>query len=883
VGAGDEHKLERSNKPDIEFEPGATRYQLEMPAADLPHLNTGDAVAYDNGGGSEIGGLTNGETYYLIVGTNGVVQLAESRKNALKGEELVLTGTGTGSDHELREATHSAKSLAVSGASGGELGLAGSLAITVPEARTEALLASGGTAILQDGGDGDATPGDLSIKAVSSTYAGAEAKASQDETDSDADGDENESVGLGASVAITITDHDTRAVIENGASVQTATNVTLNAEASHRIVTKAKGGSEGGVALTPVFGMSVAKNDAEALVDAGPLTTLAGNLMLDAELDDEVKTVAEGDATGENAAVGVSLGLTIAEPKVRATLLRDVTSTGGTVEVLATGSSESETEAMASAEGAEEDDGMDGTSDDNGVNDRSQGAVDGANTQTASRTSEGSGTETTTASDASTSEGPVSVAAAIGLNFADATVTARFGDGITVMADQAVTIRASADADSKGKADGSASKGGTGTVGAAVGVNDSSVHNQARSGNSAITADGITIEAVMKGSGAHEQSAEAKSGASGGNVGLAGSLALNLGEVRTEASLGNGASVSFMDGSDGDSTAGDFTLSTVSKSKHLAKAEAHQEEGDADEDGNENESFGLGASVAVDVSENNTISTIGTGATFHAANIPANVSVSATGEHLLKNEAKGGGAGGTALTPVAAISVPQNTTRADVQAGGLIAASGDVAVTANQDADSHTSAYGAPEATTAAIGASFGLVIAEDRVSALLASDVTTDGAVTVEAKGSSVTRTAAKASAKGVASDDGADGSDDDDDVQQQTQSGVDEANERSDGGTDTTTAPDSSTSDGAVSVAAAIAVNSSHPIVVATLGGTDVTPATINAGGPVTVRTATNTDAIATADGSAVTVDDGTAVGAAVAINVSDTKSEATLITPR
>ncbi|MCA9150920.1 MAG: hypothetical protein KDA92_16525, partial [Planctomycetales bacterium] len=46
-------------------------------------LETGQAVIYDNGGGTDIGGLTNGETYYAIVGEqSNVLQLALTYGNA---------------------------------------------------------------------------------------------------------------------------------------------------------------------------------------------------------------------------------------------------------------------------------------------------------------------------------------------------------------------------------------------------------------------------------------------------------------------------------------------------------------------------------------------------------------------------------------------------------------------------------------------------------------------------------------------------------------------------------------------------------------------------------------------------------------------------------
>lgn len=58
---------------------------------------TGDAVLYDNNGGTSVGGLTSGQTYYAIKINDNVLKLATSYNNAVAGTAIPITaGVGTG-------------------------------------------------------------------------------------------------------------------------------------------------------------------------------------------------------------------------------------------------------------------------------------------------------------------------------------------------------------------------------------------------------------------------------------------------------------------------------------------------------------------------------------------------------------------------------------------------------------------------------------------------------------------------------------------------------------------------------------------------------------------------------------------------------------------
>lgn len=64
-------------------------------------LANGDAVIYGNGGGSDIGGLSNNTTYYVIRGTSPKIKLATTFTNAIAGSAINLTAVGSGSSHVL--------------------------------------------------------------------------------------------------------------------------------------------------------------------------------------------------------------------------------------------------------------------------------------------------------------------------------------------------------------------------------------------------------------------------------------------------------------------------------------------------------------------------------------------------------------------------------------------------------------------------------------------------------------------------------------------------------------------------------------------------------------------------------------------------------------
>ena len=65
---------------------------------------SGQKITYSNGGGTNIGGLNDGNSYYIIKDDNNHIKLADTYSNALAGSARNITGLGAGSSHTINVA-----------------------------------------------------------------------------------------------------------------------------------------------------------------------------------------------------------------------------------------------------------------------------------------------------------------------------------------------------------------------------------------------------------------------------------------------------------------------------------------------------------------------------------------------------------------------------------------------------------------------------------------------------------------------------------------------------------------------------------------------------------------------------------------------------------
>ena len=404
-------------------------------------------------------------------------------------------------------------------------------------------------------------------------------------------------------------------------------------------------------------------------------------------------------------------------------------------------------------------------------------------------------------------------------------------------------------------ADGSNKTGGSSTsVGEAVAINVATMDVLAILGTAEVDGTNVNVKALVP---ASKFEATATSGASGTNLGVAGSLALNVAVIDAYAKItgtveANGANVS-------------LTAKSTTTSKAVAKAKVTGG-GDA---------TGVGASVVINIADNDTHAELSAGAVLNGAN---NLTLSAVSDHSMVTVAKGGATGGTAVTPVVAVSIATYDTHAMLGTGGTLTLTGALMADAQHDGSVNTLADAEAAGSTAAIGAAIAFTHAKDTVVATTLRNIAAGGAVSLTARSVGHSSARSKASADG-ASDTGSDAQSQGDDKRsagntRATNSGSGAAGSGTTKKAEAETPGSSDGSGDSIAVAAAISIN----IVDSESRAEIADGLTITSGGALTIRSRSNVDGAATADGSAVGAGS-FGVGAAVAVNTVDVVNQARL----
>ena len=530
------------------------------------------------------------------------------------------------------------------------------------------------------------------------------------------------------------------------------------------------------------------------------------------------------------AALGAGLALTVANHTATASLARDL-SAAGDVHFTTQQASTTSSVANASANGAS-----------SGSSNVTQ-QVGNQRSLADSTAPVGGGSGGTATPAASTSDGPVSVAAAIAANISSTSSTATIG-GVTVTAGGAVGVKATGDTDAKANADGSVVGAGSLGIGAAVAINLANVTVSATVGTGGtVTSDQLALEAAMNGvsgDGTHRLSATSVSGAGAGTVGVAGSLALNIVNLHTSALL-NG---SYARGPPLGPTSGDVSLRATSVSDSQASATAGVT------------GAGFGASVAINLVDDSTQAAVADGSALTNAH---DLSLQASSTDSMTTLAKTGAAGGgVGVAAAVAVAVSNVSTGASVGTGalttliGLLDVRGDPDRVGHDDGERrHDELVGRRRRRSGAdarhaFGRGPGRARPERRrhahrrgrrrVLARRQCDRVGERHLRLRPSGGVDGQVAAERShATSVA------------------------------GGSSAPASPSANTSAGPVAVAAAVALTIASTSSLASVSGAGVTA------GAVTIASKANTDSQAKADGSAAHGGPAT-VGAAVAINLAD-----------
>src|SRR6202158_3950872 len=640
---------------------------LHVTAGAVSLSASGNTDAHSAGDGQAV---TTGPATGTTVGAGVAVTLAFPTTLASVGNGVVLNATSLSLTAGMTSALgltpdgtppvvdsrNDYSALATSGAGGGKNSVAGSLAFNLVLSSSEASIGNGAQVTLTGAASASATSSSDSVVKALPGKDGATAK----------------SFGLGLSIALNIVVDDTLALVKANVVLTGATGLSLLAHGGHTMTTYAENGAKstaaGGDAITPVIAIAVSVITGQPDVMSGAVLTLgASGLSEDVSQRATADTRATGSASAADAAVGISLALTVAVHKALASIERDLTTTGP-LSFTVVASSDTDALAKASASGTKGEDDSSRTSGGTGaggsrtanddVSDQ-RGFADSQGTSSlGSRgdTSGGKPTPNLQSSKSGSSGGtPVQVAAAIGIDIALVDQKATIPAGLHVTAG-AVSLSASGNTDAHSAGDGQAVTTGpaTGTtVGAGVAVTLAFPTTLASVGNGVVlNATSLSLTAGMTSAlgltpdgtppvvdSRNDYSALATSGAGGGKNSVAGSLAFNLVLSSSEASIGNGAQVTLT---------GAASASATSSSDSVVKALPGK-------DGATAKSFGLGLSIALNIVVDDTLALVKSNVVLTGA---SGLSLVAHGGHTMttyaENGAKTTGAGGDAITPVIA-------------------------------------------------------------------------------------------------------------------------------------------------------------------------------------------------------------------------------------
>ncbi|MFL6035275.1 MAG: beta strand repeat-containing protein, partial [Gaiellaceae bacterium] len=389
---------------------------------------------------------------------------------------------------------------ATAGAGKGSFAVAGALALTIADVKTNA-------EILSNAGRGppdDLNGNDLTLTATAVVESTTKAKAKDEGS---------EKVGIGAGASINSVDDTTSASIDDGAAITGAKKVTLTATDTDSMTTYAEAGTAGAPGSTLAFtadaSIALPTVKTSATIGGGTSQTLiaSDDVSLSATQTAKATTTAKADAVTGTVVIGLALALAIPDDEVLATVSRTVT--GKSVSLSAVGSSSVETEADASAAGAAGKNagtGKDGSGKD--ANGKADDNLSSANSQRTAGTGKTANTSNTsnakaqTSDDNGTSSGDkntVTVAGAFAINITKTRSEASLADTAVVTATTgAVSVTTQANSDSKANGTGKAKEAGTVGIGVGVSVNKVDITNLASTGNATVNGNGLVVSATMR-------------------------------------------------------------------------------------------------------------------------------------------------------------------------------------------------------------------------------------------------------------------------------------------------------------------------------------------------------------------------------------------------
>ncbi|MEI6428580.1 MAG: hypothetical protein WCO45_09380, partial [Pseudanabaena sp. ELA607] len=769
------------------------------------------------------------------VGVAVALNLIDSTNRAYIGGKTTVNAN-TVAIEALNPSTNQYNVSAISGAGngGGTLGVAGSFALNQLNTTGEAFVQAGAALTLNNT--------DLNLKSQNLSASSTKATAGQS----------GAGFGLGASVALDIEQNLAQAAIQDSVFIGNAKAVSLNATSNNTNATSVKAGADGGTALSPAVALTLATNTTNASVGnagtAGLLTV--GSLSATATHIGKGTTAADGKSAGKNA-VGAVLALNVITDNTSATTNRSLTATGA-ISFSAAAYASTGANAVAGSEGNDPNKASSSATPQSTAEDQVNAQLDQVDSQSATDA------KTAVAGKFKTGEGSLSVAAALGLNLASSTVTTALGDTLAINTPGAFSLSSANELDGSALADGSA-VGSRNGVGVAVALNLINLSNTATIGTAAqVNAKGINVTAsttannlpsTIGGDGYSTFSSQATAGAGASNVGVAGAFAANRVTNTNKATVQNQAALN--------AQTGDINITAVNNSRNTTKAAAVQVAQGTPK-------LGIGASFALDLSQNTAEASLQNDITTSNVN---SLNLVAISDNSNDTSVKAGAAGGIALSPAVAMTLGGNSTLAIIGTGTTALLVDGLNASATHKGGSKVVADGTATGGKVGVGAAIALNLVDESTRATTNRSITSGGALSFSANSYSVSTASAIASAAGA-------------DPNAKTPSGKkaasaeEQASNQIDGIGDPNATKHKAgiankiqSSDGSVAIAAGLALN----LITSAVEASIADGVTISAKS-LALKSASETDATASADGKAVDGSIATGIGVAVALNIAD-----------
>ena len=693
--------------------------------------------------GSAVVPVEGEETVDKSVGVAVVVQVVTASNKAeveyVSVEAEDVTVTATSGRREGEEAVSGSSAVAKAGFSAGNFGLGGAIAVNVYTAETKASVNHAELAVT----------GITSIHATETSNVTTEALAScQNEGEVSKD-----STGVGAGIAIGVNTNTISAILGSEAEY-TGNNGGLSvlAESLGETSVKATAGAAGGTSVAPVIALDVTNVSVTADVQSNDTgVSSAGDVSVTSKSKRINKVLSDASAAGSKVAVGAALSIGVVNVETKALLDREVL-TAANVTVKASSSNEATSEAKAGANGAKAEESKD--EGEAAPASEEEKKEDGEASKSIDKVlkagSKVAGGEDKCPSKSpqkpETSEGQVSVGAALSLVISKGITHARISESVT--ASEAVELVTETEKDYSAIADASATNSTTG-VGVAVGILVVNANNKVELTEDAVieagsfklasvmpegaeTEETETVaegeEKVTLGNGTNDITVKTTSGAGTSNVGVAGSLAIAVINMTYEAEV------------PADVTAED-TVEVLAQGKNQIHAFAGAST--VKEDGKEGEaakkSTGVGASFAIMTANLNATARIldveveaGGKLTVKAESESEVLTQTETGAKGKAEEAASQSTGeDTSVAIGMTVAVISGKVIAGLGEGSKVTA-GEIEITSNNKVNSEIKAGAAAEAEGLAVGVSLVVDVVNMETVAELAGEVETAGDITV-------------------------------------------------------------------------------------------------------------------------------------------------------